>query len=130
MRGARFALWVLVSSAGAIVASGQTAVPQPAPMPTHAPAQTIAPSPAPPIALGDASAVITRTCVPCHNDRLRSGNLSLAAFNITEAGAHAAIAEKMIRKLRAGQMPPAGSRRPDDNVLDGLVAALGAQVEI
>ena len=30
----------------------------------------------------------------------------------------------MIRKLRAGQMPPAGSRRPDDAVIDALADAL------
>ena len=42
----------------------------------------------------------------CHNDRARSGNLSLQSFDVATAGQHAEITEKMIRKLRAGQMPP------------------------
>ena len=35
----------------------------------------------------------------------------------------------MIRKLRAGQMPPAGSRRPDDAVIDALADALEGQAD-
>ena len=34
---------------------------------------------------------------------------------------HADVAEKMIRKLRAGMMPPAGARRPDEAALAALV---------
>jgi len=74
-------------------------------------------------------AVVTRTCVGCHNDRTRSGNLSLASFDVAAAGEHPDIAEKMIRKLRAGQMPPPGSRRPDDASLARLADALEAQAD-
>ena len=35
----------------------------------------------------------------------------------------------MIRKVRAGQMPPAGGRRPADAALDGLAAALEAAAD-
>jgi hypothetical protein len=42
----------------------------------------------------------------------RSGGLSLQSFDVQTAGEHSETAEKMIRKLRAGQMPPPGSRRP------------------
>jgi mono/diheme cytochrome c family protein len=71
-------------------------------------------------------AVIIRSCTACHNDRTRSGNLSLESFDVATAGQHSEIAEKMIRKLRAGQMPPSGtgSRRPSDALLDELVNAL------
>jgi len=73
--------------------------------------------------------VVTRTCVGCHNDRTRSGNLSLAAFDVATAGEHPDVAEKMIRKLRAGQMPPPGSRRPDEATLARLADALEAQAD-
>src|SRR5256885_13838397 len=59
-------------------------------------------------------ALVARTCVGCHNDRTRSGNLSLASFDVSSAGEHAHVAEKMIPKLRAGQMPPPRSRRPGE----------------
>jgi len=73
--------------------------------------------------------LVTRTCVGCHNDRTRSGNLSLATFDVAAAGEHPDIAEKMIRKLRAGQMPPPGSRRPDEASLARLADALEAQAD-
>src|SRR5262245_55441766 len=74
-------------------------------------------------------AVVTTTCVSCHNDRARSGGISLQSFEVARAAEHAEIAEKMIRKLRAGQMPPAGSRRPEASALAGLADALEAQVD-
>ena len=73
--------------------------------------------------------VVTRTCVGCHNDRTRSGGLSLASFDVAAAADHPEIAEKMIRKLRAGQMPPPGSRRPDEAALARLADALEAQAD-
>ena len=38
----------------------------------------------------------------------------------------AEVVEKMIRKLRAGMMPPAGAKRPDAATIDALTAALEA----
>ena len=63
-------------------------------------AQT-APTPGP-------QSLITRTCAGCHNERTKSGGLSLQGFEVATAEQHAEVAEKMIRKLRAGQMPPPG----------------------
>ncbi len=39
--------------------------------------------------------------------------MSLQAFDTANVLEHTELAEKMIRKLRAGMMPPAGARRPD-----------------
>jgi mono/diheme cytochrome c family protein len=76
-----------------------------------------------------AQAVVTRSCATCHNDRTRSGNVSLQSFDLATAGQQSEITEKMIRKLRAGQMPPPGSRRPEEALLDGLAEALEAQAD-
>ena len=89
-----------------------------------------APAPAAGTAAPDTpQGVVTRSCVSCHNDRTRSGSLSLQTFDVATAGQHAETAEKMIRKLRAGQMPPPGSRRPSDAMLDGLAEALERQAD-
>ena len=72
--------------------------------------------------------VVTRTCVGCHNDRTRSGNLSLASFEVTAAASHRETTERMIRKLRAGQMPPAGVPR-DDAALTALADALESEAD-
>ena len=73
--------------------------------------------------LDSAQQTITETCVGCHSDRGKAGGLSLQGYAVAAAGEHLETTEKMIRKLRAGQMPPAGSRRPDDAVLDALADA-------
>ena len=39
------------------------------------------------------------------------------------------VAEKMIRKLRAGMMPPAGAKRPEPAVLDGLAQGLETRID-
>src|SRR5437588_6011197 len=67
-----------------------------------------------------AQAVVTKTCAACHNDRTRTANLSFQSFDVATAGHDRALLEKMIRKVRTGQMPPPGARRPDEAALAGL----------
>jgi cytochrome c551/c552 len=57
-------------------------------------------------------AVLDQYCVTCHNDKLKTANLSLEKLDLATAGDHAELWEKVIRKLRAGVMPPPGMRRP------------------
>ena len=76
-----------------------------------------------------AQAVVDGACRRCHNDRMRTGNLSLAAFEVAQAAEQAAVAERMVRKLRAGLMPPAGVRRPAESALLGLADALEARLD-
>jgi len=73
--------------------------------------------------------VVVRTCVGCHSNRAKAGNLSLETFTVDNATADRDTAEKMIRKLRAGQMPPPGARRPEPGVLAGLTRALEAKMD-
>ncbi|PYR44004.1 MAG: hypothetical protein DMF93_01535 [Acidobacteria bacterium] len=65
-----------------------------------------APSPSPQRTLLD------RYCVTCHNDRLKTANLSLQGLDLTTVGDQAELWEKVIRKLRAGVMPPPDVARP------------------
>lgn len=54
-------------------------------------------------------------CVACHNERLKTAGLTLEsdAVDATDVSAHAEVWEKVLRKVRSGQMPPEGRRRPD-----------------
>ena len=74
-------------------------------------------------------ALIEQSCVGCHNDRAKAGGLSLSNYQVAKAADAIDVTEKMIRKVRAGQMPPAGGRRPADSALDGLAAALEAAAD-
>jgi hypothetical protein len=61
----------------------------------------------------DADAALLKTyCSGCHNDRSKAGGLSLAGFDAAKATAAPELAEKVVRKLAAGMMPPAGAKRP------------------
>ena len=57
--------------------------------------------------------VLTRTCTPCHNDNLASGGLNIAPF--TQAASLTTSRDGwdiILRKIRAGEMPPKGIPRP------------------
>jgi mono/diheme cytochrome c family protein len=115
---------VVALGASVVVASGQKPDTL-QPVPAHEQSSGAAPA----ASRAAAQAVIGRTCMGCHNDRTRSGNISFEGFTVDTAALHGEVAEKMIRKLRAGQMPPPGSRRPEEAALRGLAAALEAQVD-
>ncbi|MDE3007400.1 MAG: DUF1587 domain-containing protein, partial [Gemmatimonadota bacterium] len=72
----------------------------------------------------DPNAIVSRTCVRCHSDSRLRGNLSLEDFDIGQASANAETIERMIRKVRAGMMPPPGTRAPAGDTLAQLAATL------
>src|SRR5256885_16875901 len=68
--------------------------------------QTPAPS-APPL-----RTVLGTYCVGCHNERLRTGGLALDSVDPAAAGVNPELWGRVIAKLGAGSMPPAGRPRP------------------
>ena len=60
----------------------------------------------------DAAALLERYCVGCHDDAERTANLSLEHSDLAAVAHDAELWEKVIRKLRAGMMPPPGNARP------------------
>src|SRR5262245_59148276 len=74
-------------------------------MPTQATMTAVAP---------DFNGIVKRYCAGCHNDTPRNTTgLTLANFDVAKVAQHAEVGERMIRKLRAGMMPPPGSPRAD-----------------
>jgi hypothetical protein len=69
-------------------------------------------------------AVLNKYCVTCHNDRLRTAELTLQNADLVDLGRNAALWEKVVRKLRGSAMPPAGSPRPDTATYDAVAAFL------
>src|SRR5688572_122390 len=74
-------------------------------------------------------ALITQYCMGCHSDRVKSGGLGLSELNLDAVDQHAEIAEKVIRKLRGGLMPPAGARRPDSQAAAAFVSWLENKID-
>jgi hypothetical protein len=77
----------------------------------------------------DLNEVVQATCVRCHSERRMTGNLSLEEFDVASAADQAQIAERMIRKLRAGMMPPPGARAPAGDTLAVLVETLETTID-
>ena len=74
-------------------------------------------------------AFVDTYCATCHNQRLKTGGLALDSLDIDNVGAHAAEWEKVVVKLRAGLMPPAGVRRPSQTVIDAFTSSLEAGLD-
>jgi mono/diheme cytochrome c family protein len=74
-------------------------------------------------------ALLNQYCITCHNQKLKTGGLELDKLDLAHAGANAETWEKVVRKLRAGMMPPAGARRPDREALDALAAAVESALD-
>jgi cytochrome c553 len=73
--------------------------------------------------------LVSYYCSTCHDDEAKTGGLTLQSFDAAHAADRAATAEKMIRKLRAGMMPPPGADRPDQAQLLALAEALETRVD-
>src|SRR5579871_3183858 len=106
-------VFILVMAYGP--ASGQTA-------------STNAPAPAP----GSAAtqrALLDKYCVTCHNDKVKTANLSLQNLDLTTVADHPEIWEQVIRKMRAGMMPPPGMPRPPLAQYEALRDWLEGQID-
>jgi cytochrome c5 len=77
----------------------------------------------------DLTDLVQQYCQVCHNDVMMTGNLSLTGFDVAAAPAMAETAERMIRKLRAGMMPPRGMPRPGGDSLQVLVETMEASLD-
>jgi mono/diheme cytochrome c family protein len=75
------------------------------------------------------TAVVKQYCAGCHSERGKAGGLSLAAFDAATIEDHGELTEKMIRKLRAGMMPPAGARRPEPAVLASMLTSFESRMD-
>jgi cytochrome c551/c552 len=73
---------------------------------------------------------VARNCAGCHDDESKTGGLSLQSFDAANPERNGEVAEKMVRKLRAGMMPPPSAPdRPDAQALNGLAEALEVRLD-
>jgi hypothetical protein len=77
----------------------------------------------------DERALINDYCITCHDNDKEKGGLTLEKFDPARAAKNAEVAEKMIRKLRAGMMPPAGADRPAPETLQAFAASLERRLD-
>jgi hypothetical protein len=78
----------------------------------------------PPGGSDSARRLVDQYCVGCHNEKLRTAGVSLQTVDFARPGEHADVLERVLRKLRSGEMPPAGRPRPDSAAVSGFTVWL------
>ena len=74
-------------------------------------------------------ALLDQHCVTCHNERLQTAGLTLDTIDLARVGDRSEVWEKVVRKLRAGSMPPPPRPRPDSATYDGFRTWLEAELD-
>ena len=108
---------MLVASGRAPIASAQT----PAPAASAASAASAS--------VASVREALDRFCVRCHNDRTRTAGLALDTHDLAHVGADAETWERVIVKLRARTMPPAGSPRPAGDTYGAVASWLETEID-
>ena len=144
MRRFVLAAFTVMVGMGFAVAHGRSAAPQapgapraaapaaPAPSAPQAPRPVRAAATAPAAPAFDAAAhtaTVKTYCATCHSERGKAGGLSLAAFDAARLADDVELAEKMIRKMRVGMMPPSGAKRPEGTGITDMAAAFEARLD-
>jgi len=74
-------------------------------------------------------ALINQYCVGCHNAKLKTGGLVLDTVNVENTSQSPDVWEKVLHKVRARYMPPAGLPRPDEKAYDSLISYLETSLD-
>ncbi len=113
-------IWIVLAAAGVITAQQRTTIPAQrpaAPRPALRPVQTG-------MSMEAEQAVVKQYCSGCHNEKLKSGGMTLTSLDLAHVEKSPELSEKIIRKLRVGLMPPVGSPRPDAETMKSFVTTL------
>ena len=124
---------VLLGTAWTAVGAGAVKATTVQPAPMHAQVnQQPTPSPASPAAVSAERALVNRYCVTCHNQRRKTPEgapLMLDQVDVDQVSANPAVWEKVVRKMRAGAMPPAGMPRPEPAAYQSLVTSIASSLD-
>ncbi len=75
------------------------------------------------------TALVNQYCVTCHDREVKKGGLDLESISRADLAQHADEWERVVRKLRARQMPPLGKDRPAERAYDAVVSQLSAKLD-
>lgn len=87
------------------------------------------PSPGPSLTPAGYGPLIDEYCVSCHDEDKKKAGLALDTVAAHPVPQHADVWEKVVRKLRARQMPPVGKPRPDEAAYEAVIASLETSLD-
>ena len=74
-------------------------------------------------------ALLDQYCVTCHNARVKTANLLLDQLDLARLGDHVDVAETLVRKVRAGLMPPPSAKRPERAALQAMITWMEGELD-
>src|SRR5438874_8062147 len=80
-------------------------------------------------------AIITQYCSTCHSDKAKAAGMDSArkidfdSLDVAHVTRDAETWERIVRKMRAGMMPPSGMKRPDPATYKGLITWLENELD-
>jgi mono/diheme cytochrome c family protein len=77
----------------------------------------------------DYKGVVTKYCVTCHNERLKTAGLMLDKVDASNPSANADVWERAISKMRVGMMPPLNAPHPDAAAQSSLISYLTTSLD-
>jgi hypothetical protein len=131
---------ILIAAVAGLTATAAIWAQQARPNPAAAQTRTVTPKPATPVAAHTTAsnlmpveaqaALIKQYCQGCHNENLKSGGMTLATLDLAHPEQNAELAEKVIRKVRVGLMPPVtATKRPDRETAMQFVTTLETEMD-
>lgn len=82
-----------------------------------------------PTSIESQQALVNKYCAGCHNDRRPAGGFAWSTIDLRNPAKTAEASERVIRRLRAGLMPPAGAPRPDPAAASALALAMETAID-
>jgi hypothetical protein len=73
--------------------------------------------------------ILEKYCFTCHNQKLKTGGLTLDSMDLGDIPAQAEIWEKVVKKIRARLMPPPGALRPSEATYQELISWIETQLD-
>jgi mono/diheme cytochrome c family protein len=83
----------------------------------------------PPYSATEATALLTTYCVKCHGDDALVAGLTFEHFDTAKPDVQAELAEKMLRRLKMGMMPPVGEKRPPKAEIDAFTTFIESKID-
>ena len=74
-------------------------------------------------------ALANQYCASCHTDTVRSGGFTWSALDLAHPEANAALAERVVRRVRSGMMPPSGAPRPELPAMKAFASGIETRID-
>ena len=77
----------------------------------------------------DRKQMLLQYCTACHNDKLKTANMSVQPLDATNLAVNNATWEKILRRLSLGEMPPRGMPRPPKEQINDFTGWLAGSLD-